>query len=129
MSDNLNMKETVDAWAEIVLRIWEEQIKDYDAIYSWQLIDSLQQHVHFHSNGNPERIDFFYKYYGKFVDMGVGSGVTLSNQDALLALEQTERKRKPWFSETFYYQVRVLGEIMAKKYAHKAAISIVANIN
>jgi hypothetical protein len=129
MSENLNMNETATAWAEIVLKIWEEQIKEYDAIYSWQLIDSLQQHVHLHANGNPSRIEFFYKYYGKFVDMGVGMGVNLQNQEALLLLEQTNRKAKPWFSQTFFYQVRVLGEILARKYAHKGAVSIVANMD
>jgi hypothetical protein len=129
MNDNLNMYETADAWADIVLTIWEEQIKNYELTDTNYLVQSLDQHVNLHSNGNPDRIDFFYKYYGKFADMGVGNGVNLNNQEALLAMKKIDRKPKPWFTDTFFYQVRVLGEIMAKKYAEKAAISIVKNID
>ncbi len=129
MADNLNMNETAVAWAEITIRVFEDWLQKLGANASYQLTDSFVHHVHTSANGNPEMIDFAYKYYGKFVDMGVGGYVNLDNRDGMVASGQTTRKQKPWFSKTFFFQVRRLGEILSEKYAQKAAITIVANID
>lgn len=129
MNKNLNMKITAQVWAKIVIEIWLEKIKDYDVkTYSGNLVNSFYYHVHTQAEGNPDLIKLAFEYYGKFVDLGVGKHVTLENLDAMQALNKTKRKSKPWFSDVFYAQVHRLGEIMAQKYAEKAAISIVANI-
>ncbi|HUW07864.1 MAG TPA: hypothetical protein VMW01_16580, partial [Williamwhitmania sp.] len=41
----------------------------------------------------------------------------------------SRRKVKPWYSKTFFNQVRILGEILSEKYARKAALLIVENID
>ncbi len=123
------MNETAVAWADITIRVFEDWLQKLGANSSYQLADSFVHHVHTSANGNPEMIDFAYRYYGKFVDMGVGGYVDLANRDSMVASGQTTRKQKPWFSKTFFFQVRRLGEILSEKYAQKAAITIVANID
>ena len=129
MSDNLNMNQTAEAWADIMITIFEESLEKLRANYSYQLTDSFVHHVHTQSNGNPNMIDFAYKYYGKFTDMGVGGSVNLENRDDMVKAGLTTRRQKRWFSKNFFYQVRVLGEIFAKKYSQKSAMLIVTNID
>ena len=129
MADNLNMNETAIAWADITIKVFEDWVKKLNITDSWELYDSFVHHVHTSANGNPEMIDFAYKYYGKFADMGVGGNVSLENRDSMVSAGLTTRKQKPWFSKTFFFQVRRLGEILAEKFAQKSAITIVANID
>jgi hypothetical protein len=128
-TENLNMHETAVAWADITIKVFEDWLEKLHANYSYQLTDSFVHHIHTAANGNPEMIDFAYKYYGKFVDMGVGGNVDLDNRDAMVSAGLTTRRQKPWFSKTFFYQVRRIGEILSEKYAQKGAITIVANID
>jgi hypothetical protein len=129
VAENLNINETSEAWADITIQIWEEWLAKLGANYSFQLTDSFVHQIHTAADGNPSRIDFAYKYYGKFVDMGVGGNVNLDNRDSMIAAGLTTRRPKPWYSKTFFYQVRRLGEILAEKYAIKGAIHIVTNID
>lgn len=122
------MHETAVAWADITITIFEEALEKLHANYSYQLTDSFIHHVHTAANGNPDRIDFAYKYYGKFVDMGVGGNIDLENRDDMVSAGLTSRRQKPWFSKNFFYQVRKLGELFSQKYAQKAAYTIVANV-
>ena len=129
MSENLNMHETAVAWADITIKVFEDWVTKLNAVDSYELFDSFVHHIHTSANGNPEMIDFAYKYYGKFVDMGVGGNINLENRDAMISAGLTTRRQKPWFSKNFFYQARKLGEILAEKYAQKGAITIVANID
>jgi hypothetical protein len=129
MAQNLEINETTESWARIVLQIFREQLTELGAIDTKSLIESLVHHVNYHAEGNPERIDFFYRWYGKMVDMGVGGNINLKNRDAMILTESTSRRERPWFSKNFNYQVEVLGQILSKKYAQKGTISIVKNMN
>lgn len=129
MANNLNMNETAQAWADITLTVFEESIDRLSANYSYQLTDSLAYHIHTMANGVPDIIDFTYKWYGKFVDMGVGAGVDLENRDSMVSAGLTTRRQKRWYSKNFFYQVRQLGEILSAKYAQRAAITIITNID
>jgi len=129
MADNLNMNEPAIAWADITIKVFEDWLAKLNANDSYQLTDSFVHHVHTSANGNPEMIDFAYRYYGKFIDMGVGGNVDLENRDSMVSAGLTTRRQKPWFSKTFFYQVRRIGEILSEKYAQKGAITIVANID
>lgn len=124
MADNLNPSETATAWAEIVIEIWEDKMERLKVNRTLDLINSLLFHVNTAANGNVEMIQFFFNYYGKFVDMGVGKGLP-----AGLTLINAQRMPKPWYSKVFYSQVIRLSEIMAEKFANRAAITIVNNID
>lgn len=122
MSTNTQLDETLQAWADIVIRNWEEKIHRLKVYDSYQLLNSFTQHVVLNANGNPERVEFTFNYYGKFADMGVGNGVSLEY------IGSGKRRPKQWYSKTFFAEVKKLGELLAEKYALKAALVIVNGV-
>lgn len=128
MSDNTNLSLTIEAWAEIVIKTWLEKIIRLNINYSHALYNSFAHHVITNANGDPERIEFAFLYYGKFVDMGVGNGVSKSEATELVTGGQSGRRAKPWYSKTFYHQLQILRELLAEKYAMKASQVIMINL-
>jgi hypothetical protein len=124
MAENTNIKLTVEAWAKIVIERWEQKIEMLKIGHSGKLADSFYQNVITQADGNPEKIEFAFEYYGKFVDMGVGRGVPLGKVES----ENNYRKRKPWYSPIFFGQVKELAKILAEKYAYHAQLGIVTNV-
>ena len=92
------------------------------------LFNSFYHHVNTNANGDPDRIDFAFRYYGKFLDMGVGKGVTLLNKEHLKAIGLNHRREQVWYSQIFFAQVQRLKEILAEKYAAKASLAIMTNL-
>lgn len=123
MANNIELDETVHAWAKIVLQIWEDKIMHLGVHNTFSLVNSLYVHVQNAANGNPELVQFFFNFYGKFADMGVGGGVPLDQ------VSYSNRKPKPWYSKVFYSQVMQLSKILAEKYAIKGSLAIVENVN
>ncbi|MDD4375098.1 MAG: hypothetical protein PHG67_14395, partial [Bacteroidales bacterium] len=70
MAENLNLKLTVEAWADIVIREWEKKIEALNIGLSMQLIDSFTNHVYTQADGDPSRIQFAFEWYGKMVEYG-----------------------------------------------------------
>lgn len=122
MSDNQNISLTVEAWAKIVIERWELQMARAGVRGTGKLLNSFMYTIHSQANGNPELIQFAFNYYGKFVDMGVGRGVTLET------VETTNRKPKPWYSKVFWGQFQKLKELMVEKYQIKSTMSIITEI-
>jgi hypothetical protein len=123
MAENTNIGLTVEAWAEIVIERWEQKIERLKIGSTGQLVRSFHQHVQTHSNGAPELITFTFEYYGKFVDMGVGRGVSVEQ------VEFSGRRAKQWYSKVFFSQLEKLKDILAEKYARKAQFSIITGID
>lgn len=119
---------TVEAWADIVIKEWHKKIEKYDIGKSGQLARSFVHHIISNAGGNPSRIEFAFEYYGKFVDWGVGKGVTIPDLTAMQAAGLTKRKQKPWFTEVFYLQVRILAEELAKTNSENFSALIVKNL-
>ena len=122
MSDNQNISLTVEAWAKIVIERWELEMARAGVRGTGKLLNSFMYTIHSQANGNPELIQFAFNYYGKFVDMGVGRGVTLDTA------ETTKRKPKPWYSKVFWSQFQKLKELMVEKYQIKSTMSIITEI-
>ncbi|WP_319228360.1 hypothetical protein [Draconibacterium orientale] len=122
MADNTNLGLTVEAWADIVIERWEQKIERLNIGSSGQLIKSFYHTVQTQANGNPELIVFTFEYYGKFVDMGVGRGVTIEE------VEFSNRRPKAWYSKVFFSQLEKLKELLAEKYARKAQLQILINV-
>ena len=99
-----------ERWAER----WIRRINEMEVIDTGELLQSLQAHVSVDANGSPEKITFFYTWYGIFPDMGVGRGVHLGEQS-------DTRSKKPWYSSVFIGQVNKLGRLMAERYGYDAA--------
>ena len=109
-------------WAEIVIERWEEKIVQL-GIVGDNLINSFTQQVITDSNGDPTLIIFAFNYYGKFVDMGVGRGVPLSE------VPFSNRRAKPWQSKTFARELGVMAELLSRYYGHRIGIAIANRID
>lgn len=142
MAENTNILETVTAWANITNQIWEDKMvklglysKGSDEDGYQHLLDSLTKHIE-ESAGKPVSVTFTFNYYGRFVDMGVGKGTMIGDvaenkTSRRLEGKQTGNRRrpKPWYASTMYAERIKLIELLAEKYAHRAAITIVENID
>lgn len=122
MTTNTNLKLTVEAWAEIVIKEWRNKIIAMDILDSYRLGDSLAHHIISSAGGDAQRIEFAFNYYGKFIDMGVGNGVKYEYRG------DSDREPREWYLKTLYYHTKRLQEILVEKYQRKGAVTIVANI-
>lgn len=114
---------TVEAWAIITIKRWQNKIEQLGIGHSNDLARSFMQHVITQGNGDPVKIEFAFNYYGKFVDMGVGNGVKKTQVGI------NNRIAKPWYSATFYHEVKRLGELLAEKFAIAAQTSILNSVS
>lgn len=132
MAENLNTAITVEAWAEITIKEWQNKIKELEIGESknstGQLLASFYHHVKTSADGIPEYINFAFEYYGRMVDWGVGRGVSIENRENLVLAEGTRRVQKPWFSKVFAFHIKRLAEIMAEKYAQQAAVVVINDL-
>ena len=124
--------------AQITIKRWRKKIDrlKIGQHSSGELFRSFQYNVLASSGGDVQKIEFAFRYYGKFVDMGVGKGTTLSDQPMprgmrrlygkLLGLKRVPKK---WYSKTFYAETQKLLEILQKEYGHRGQIIISENIN
>jgi hypothetical protein len=112
--------ETLIAWADIVLDIWRENMMRLSIRDTGTLWTSLLHHVTSQANGELARIDFFFSYYGLYVDMGAGGHPSSPG---------SARQSKLWYSKAFYAQVKRLAEILESKYGAEAARSLVGFIS
>ena len=126
MNQNIDLKLTLEAWAEFVVEKWLVKMQTMRIGSSYQLADSFVHQVIMDAGGNPQKIDFMFNYYGKFVDMGVGKGRKLDSAKVITTINS--RRSKPWYSKTFASQVTVLNRILAEKYAYKGMLTVIENI-
>lgn len=121
--------ETFVAWANIVLEIWMEGLMKHKVMNTGALWNSLIQHVVAQADGSTARIDFFFLYYGIYVDIGTGKEFSRGNSGDIGASKPTgykpKRIPKPWYSKAFYGQTKRLAEIIAQKVADRSAASVV----
>ena len=120
--NNTNLSLTVEAWARIVIERWENKITRLRIHQSGDLAKSFAVHVFTQANGNPEKIEFAFNFYGKFADMGVGRGVPMDH------VSTSKRHAKPWYSKTFFSQVKRLSEILSTKVSQRAQLTIITNV-
>lgn len=110
---NDNTYEMLKNWSEIVIKLWKRKIQDLEVWHTGALFESLAYHVISHANGDVSRIEFFFQYYGRFVDMGVGRG---------------DRKKKQWYSKVFHGNMKDLVRIVAERYGEEASKKIAVAI-
>lgn len=127
--------ENVDRWAEIVLEKWQRAIRKLRIGDSGELFDSLARQVVSASDGDVQKVIFFYNYYGAFVDMGVGRGVKVGGVKESALSRRLEGKRngnrrraKKWHNKILYGQTIRLGEIMQDEYGNAAVVTIIDNL-
>jgi len=132
MTQPTGLHSTIEAWADIVIKMWLAKIVELDVIDQGYLQASFVNHVVHHAGGNAERIDFMFRQYGIFQDMGVGKetakgnpgdlwDVTYTNQKGKQALR---RQPKPWYSKVFFREVSKLREFMSTWYGYQGALAV-----
>lgn len=129
MSANTNIELTLQAWSDIVEQRWIDKIVKLGIVQTGALENSFRHQVITDGAGNPERIEFAFNYYGRFIDMGVGRGHT-SSIAAQVKIEKAKagRRAKPWYSATLYAERQKLAQILAEKYGRKGTIAIVESL-
>ena len=117
MADNVNIKLTIEAWADIVIKEWIKKIEALGIGKTQALVQSFTNHVITAADGDPSKVIFAFAWYGQMVNWGVGKGVKIIDRDALEAVGLTSRKEKPWFTSVFWKQLEVLRHLLEEKNA------------
>jgi hypothetical protein len=120
MAEERTQLQTVEAWGNIVIQIWQDKIRALNITDKKVLLNSFVHHISTASGGNVERIEFMFRMYGRFVDMGVGRGTRYG--------QFSKRKPRLWYSKTFYSQTKELVNILAAKYAYQGQAYIINEI-
>lgn len=117
--------EYCDAWAKMMVTIWQDKIIKLNVRDTGELLKSFMLSVVPQSGGDINKIQFSYLYYGRMVDMGVGRGVTQGN----FADTGLKRKSKGWYNKSFYHSVKVLSEKRAALYGEEFQAIIMDTLN
>lgn len=118
----VNINDTIRAWADIVLEKWHAKITELKVYEKGNLDDSLLYDLLLNAGEDIDKIDFSFKLYGIYVDMGVGREISKGNSGDL-GFTPT-RKPKEWYSKKFYGQVMKLREILMEQYGKAITYSL-----
>jgi hypothetical protein len=120
----------VQAWAEILVLKWKDQIQKLGIGVSNQLIDSIILDIQFKAPDIASEVRLRFNYYGKFVDMGVGRGQKKGEKPVKLKKKvgkTSTRKAKPWYSPIFWAEFNKLVAFLTEKGAADGALIIREN--
>jgi hypothetical protein len=122
---NAPLSLTVEAWADIVIKEWVKMAAALDISPKNPLTESrFQKFLTVQANGSVDKITFTFDFYLKFVNWGVGKGVTIENRETLVLAGMTTRRRKPWYDEVFPKQLTILGHLLAERYGQRTVAMI-----
>jgi hypothetical protein len=134
----LSEREIAQAWAQITVKLWRKNLNRLKVGQhsSGDLYRSFQFKVIAGSGGNVDRIEFAFRYYGKFLDMGVGKSTRIGDRPVSGCSRKLSEKflgmgrvSKKWYSRTFYAESHRLFEILQKEYGRRGQILISENIS
>ncbi|WP_297101786.1 hypothetical protein [uncultured Draconibacterium sp.] len=118
------MNLSIDQWAKITIKLWQERLQNYKIGDSGKLAQSFYHHVNREANGDKSYVLFAFEYYGKMVEWGVGKGVTIANRGHT----QTTREKKPWFSDVFFKRLDIIKNEMVKSMSRDALLFVKTNL-
>jgi hypothetical protein len=118
---------TIQRWAGWTIFALKKSIQQKKIKGSGLLKNSFTYKLTYGADGMPTKVSIGFNFYGKFIDMGVGKGVKISdvkgNAEKWRALASDEKRgqkhRIPvkWYSPTMYYEYQRLSELLVEKYA------------
>jgi hypothetical protein len=111
------------AWAEMMVNIWQEKMKTLGVGDTGELLKSFAYHVDIESNGDVSKIVHSYLYYGRMVDMGVGNGVKISD------VPSGKREPKDWYGSAYFRSIKILTEKQAELYGEQYQVLIREMLN
>lgn len=119
----ISQQHLASEWARITIEKWRTALNAKKIGQSSQLYNSFLSNIIINANGDISKIELMFRFYGRFVDMGVGRGTTISqvgdkpSQKARAAQLIAGRTPKKWYSKTKTAEVRKLNELMAQHFA------------
>lgn len=135
MTDIKEQLDIVNGWAKVTITAWRENIVKMKIGNTQDLYNSFVEHVINQANGDKIKIEFAFKYYGKFVDMGVGKGVKIGDVKENSTSRRLEgkmtgnrRRAKKWYTKELRHQVLRLEELLSEKYGRQVQNMITENI-
>ncbi len=123
LGEVMDVKPTIEAWADIVIEKFLRKAHEL-GIPDGQLLSSFTNHVIWNADGDLQKIQFAFAYYGKMVDMGVGKGVKATERRTMFIVGQTKRQPKPFFTSVFYKQVEVLNHIISERITERLRLDV-----
>lgn len=125
----VDINETIKAWADIVIKKFHAKIVELKVYDKGNLDNSLLHEMLINAGTDIERIEFTFKLYGIFVDMGVGKELPKGNSGDTADFSTSgftpTRKPKEWFSKKYYGQVMKLREILIEQYSKAITFSMI----
>lgn len=125
MSAGTNIGLTVEAWVDIVVKEWIKRARELGISPGDHV--SADRFLHFvitQADGDPVKIQFTFDFYLKFVNWGVGRGVTIENRDTFIAAGKTSRRPKAWYDDVVPKQLTILGHLLAEKYGERTVAMV-----
>ena len=125
------METTMRDFIRFAQEKFEKSVLRHDVRHEGDLFESFRNRVSSRSGNITGDIKF--NFYGRFVDMGVGKGITLIEKQSGRGLtpnrnpSRIARKAKPWFSPIWTSQRQKLSQVLARDVA-KAAGENLADI-
>lgn len=111
----------LEAFLDVAIEAFQRSMDKKRVLGNDILYNSFKKAL-FYTGGNINKAQITFLMYGRMVDMGVGNGVSWSNQKYARSYwgkrtkDRTGRKRKPWYSKTKTHQAIRLREILAEQY-------------
>ncbi|WP_343524398.1 hypothetical protein [Pedobacter sp.] len=126
------MLQLVNAWLDILIDKLHDALDFYEiGKLDGELWKSIIGHV-IQANGDVDSVIVKFMQYGRFVDMGVGRGMSKGSRlelgesnfskkrNRLGQLLKLRRKAKPWYSKTKWREVLRLRELLADNLSGRA---------
>ena len=116
-------------WADIGLERWLLRVGNLHIRKSGNFIKSLTNHVSNEAAGDKGKVQFFFLYYGYYVDAGVGNGYNHKagtgsrnelGQLSFLDKPGPHRKPKPWFQKIYSSEYGKLQYLLIDYYGAEA---------
>jgi hypothetical protein len=108
----------VTEWAAFTYERLQRQLQRRRIEASGELQAGLQYEIRLQGDAILAR--FRFPLHGKFVDMGVGNGVSVATRAAYrTAAGKGGRRKKPWFNRPFYGRYYWLAEAVATQLAER----------
>ena len=116
-----NKEQDIRAWAKETIRHFQEAQDHAQVYFSGALFNSFIENIVKNSDGNPILIEIKFKYYLRFLDMGVGKGRSLASGKA--------KPNTALYSKIKANRVKKLAEMLAKTFGIEAVGLIETNLN
>ncbi|WP_299576689.1 hypothetical protein [uncultured Sunxiuqinia sp.] len=114
----IDINATISAWADIVIKIWHEKMVELKVYDTGELYNSLLNELVKNAGNDIDRIEFSFKLYGIFVDMGAGK----------YGPGRLSQRNTNWFSRIFFGQVRKLKEILTERYSSVVTETVINSL-